>query len=297
MTSHRQNRALAFHLSLAVWALLFAYASASKGYDKEENPTNVFKGYCVPLNFDQQQGLCQFGSKTVKVCAASTDSLNPLSATAWYFNEVANRRAPHNDKALVGQAFDKLQLFFTNWVCKQLGEDVLQKTDLSDAMKQEAACNFVWRRDQEIQKQGSPQPEEPWGRFTYDPPGDANQTTFTFKGIPKNQCSFDYDCRAFNDPGQVFTCCDYCEWYFSRFCEVPKETIYRFCMEKVHCVCNSVTKSCAKPDRDRGVSEVYPDGKLYPVYGAPCSPAPLHRPSSWMALVLAGVVALVARAL
>eukprot|EP00961_Rhodomonas_salina_P067205 902451-Rhodomonas_salina.1 len=33
-------------------------------------------------------------------------------------------------------------------------------------------------REQEIQKQGSPQPEEPWGRFTYDPPGDANQTTF-----------------------------------------------------------------------------------------------------------------------
>ncbi len=91
-------------------------------------------------------------------------------------------------------------------MCKQLGEDVLQRADLTAEEKQEAACNFVWRRDQEIQRPGSPQPEEPWGRFTYDPPGEANQTTFTFKGIPKNQCSFDYDCREFNDPGQVLPC-------------------------------------------------------------------------------------------
>ena len=42
-------------------------------------------------------------------------------------------------------------------------------------------------------------------------------------------------------------------------------------MEKVHCVCNSVKKGCYKPDTKRGVSDTFPNGRVYPLHGAPCS--------------------------
>eukprot|EP00286_Rhodomonas_abbreviata_P027724 CAMPEP_0181299146 /NCGR_PEP_ID=MMETSP1101-20121128/6178_1 /TAXON_ID=46948 /ORGANISM="Rhodomonas abbreviata, Strain Caron Lab Isolate" /LENGTH=306 /DNA_ID=CAMNT_0023404251 /DNA_START=24 /DNA_END=944 /DNA_ORIENTATION=- len=290
-------RRRALYVSLCCFGLIALFiplVSANKGYDKEENPTNVFRGYCVPLKFKQELGLCQNLEGNPRVCAASLDSQNPLSAGSWYANEVNEKRAPHNQKALIfgDQAFQKLQLFFTNWACKQLGDDVRQRTDLSEEEKQEAACNFVWRRDQEIQKPGSPQPDEPWGRFTYDPPGDDNETTFIFKGMPKDQCAFDYDCREFNDPGQVYTCCDYCEQYFFKYCDAKYEDIFKFCMERVHCVCNSVTKACAKPNLDRGFSEVFPDGFLYPVFGAPCSPAPSLSSLAAAAAALSAALAL-----
>ena len=38
-------------------ALFIPLVSANKGYDKEENPTNVFRGYCVQLKFKQELGL------------------------------------------------------------------------------------------------------------------------------------------------------------------------------------------------------------------------------------------------
>ena len=37
-------------------------------------------------------------------------------------------------------------------------------------------------------------------------------------------------------------CCDYCEQYFLDMCEITKDVAYKFCMEKAHCVCNSVSK-------------------------------------------------------
>lgn len=91
--------------------------------------------------------------------------------------------------------------------------------------------------------------------ITYDPPGE-NASSWVFKGMPKDQCKQDYDCRAANDPGQVYTCCDYCESYFNEFCDVTPEETFKFCMERVHCVCNSVTKPCYK---------------RFPMHGAACS--------------------------
>mmetsp|Transcript_44644 Transcript_44644/g.69849 ORF Transcript_44644/g.69849 Transcript_44644/m.69849 type:complete len:291 (-) Transcript_44644:161-1033(-) len=262
-------------------------SEANKGYDKEENPANVFKGYCVSGNYPVDDGLCAGLGGKKRLCAASDDSEHPLSAQSWFMAEVNGRRDPHTERSLQkgGKAFNDLQVFFTNRACKQLGENFIHRIDLTDDQKQEAACNFVWRRDQEIQNEASPTPGAPWGTFTYIPPGE-NITRFVFKGMPKNQCNFDYDCRSYNDPGQVNTCCDYCEYYFSTFCEVDYETVFQFCMEKVHCVCNSVTKKCAKPDKQRGVSEKFPDGKMYPVHGAPCSSAKALGPTSLGLLVL-----------
>ena len=46
---------------------------------------------------------------------------------------------------------------------------------------------------------------------------------------------------------QVYVCCDYCERYFMDMCEITKDQAFQFCMEKAHCVCNSVTKVRSLP--------------------------------------------------
>ena len=38
---------------------------------------------------------------------------------------------------------------------------------------------------------------------------------------------------------------------FNTYCDTTPSEVFKFCMEKVHCVCNSVTKPCAKPNKDR----------------------------------------------
>jgi hypothetical protein len=212
-------------------------------------------GYCLPLAFNVPVGLCEGYKGSTPVCAASVAGQNIKSAEYWFDNEIYNIKAPHADKTLVkgSQAFRTLQLYMLNWACKQLGENVRQRATLSEDDRQEAACNFVWRRDQEIQNESSfsvPAPEAPWGTFMYKPPG-KNLTTFIFKGLPKSQCSQDYECRSFNTPGDVYTCCDYCENYFNKYCEIDPASVFKFCMEKVHCVCNSVQKACAMPKRSR----------------------------------------------
>jgi len=286
-------------VTLAV-ALLPGRVSGNKGYDKVENPTGLFKGYCVPLEFDITRGICEgntrLGASAPRVCAASTDGVNPLAAMSWYNNEVENQFAPHTDKNLVfgDKSFQKLVQYFNSWACKQLGgDDAEQRGDLTDLESQEMACNFVWRRDQEIQKDGAPNPGADWGEFFYLPPG-KNETAFLFRGVPKNQCSFDYDCREFNDPRLVYTCCDYCEYYFNKFCNVDPELVYRFCMEKVHCVCNSVKKGCYKPKKERGVTPTFPEGRVYPLHGAPCSAAARPAASISGLLLAAGVTLLAA---
>ena len=212
-------------------------------------------GYCLPLDFNQPVGLCEQFKGSPRVCAASIDGMNTKSAFYWLDNEIFNIRAPHTDKTLTqgSQSFETLQLYMVNWACKQIGENVRQRSTLSPAEKQQAACNFVWRRDQEIQNESLfsvPAPGYPWGTFMYKPPG-KNLTTFMFKGVPKKQCTHDYDCRGQNTPGDVYTCCDYCEDYFNRYCEVDPDVVFKFCMEKVQCVCNSVQKTCSKPRTDR----------------------------------------------
>jgi hypothetical protein len=212
-------------------------------------------GYCLPLSFDQPVGLCAGYSGSPRVCAASIDGQNTKSATNWHDNQIFNIRAPHTDKTLIkgSQSFETLQLYIVNWACKQIGENVRQRSTLSADEKQTAACNFVWRRDQEIQNDALfsvPAAGQPWGTFLYKPPG-KNLTYFVFKGAPKQQCANDYECRGLNDPGETYTSCDFCEEYFNKYCDIDPATVFRFCMEKVHCVCNSVQKPCALPDEDR----------------------------------------------
>ena len=147
----------------------------TQGYDMEEIPTGAFKGYCVQLPYDQQNGLCQGYKGTPKVCSVSEDGEgNPLAAINWLEEEVFSRRAPHTDKSLErgGQSFEFLQIFLNNWVCKQVGENYRVRTILTDDEKQEAACKYIWRRDQEIQNGSLPNGAVPsegdlWGTFTY----------------------------------------------------------------------------------------------------------------------------------
>jgi len=288
-------------IAFVVVATLIDLASANLGYDMEEIPTGQFKGYCVELDWNQPSGLCQKKAGRPKVCAVSKDGDgNPSAAMTWYEEEVFNRKAPHTDKALEegGQSFDFLKIFLNNWACKQIGETVRVRTDLTERQKTDLACDYVWRRDQEIQNGSSaggavPTEGSPWGTFTYKPPG-KNLTTFTFKGIPKNQCEHDRDCRGFNNPGQVYVCCDYCEKYFLDMCEITRDQAFQFCMEKAHCVCNSVSKGCAQPVEERCPSgrcvegtpwnrgDGQPIGAYYPLHGAPCSgavPAAARSPS------------------
>ena len=72
--------------------------------------------------------------------------------------------------------------------------------------------------------------------------------------------------------------------------------VYRFCMEKVHCVCNSVKKGCYKPDTKRGVSDTFPNGRVYPLHGAPCSRAQRPAAAPWGGLLAAGAALLLAAA-
>uniref|UniRef100_A0A7S0HMB3 Phospholipase A2 domain-containing protein n=1 Tax=Hanusia phi TaxID=3032 RepID=A0A7S0HMB3_9CRYP len=256
---------------------------AYQGYGKQETPTGEFKAYCVNLDYSFLSGLCTGYAGSTKVCAAAAQADNQLSAENWRDSQVMSKTSPVMDRTLQegDQAFQKLELYFLNWACKQLGENVRQKATLTAAQQKEAACNYVWRRDQEIQdnKEFSvPATGLPWGDFLYKPPG-MNLTQFTFKGIPKSQCGYDHDCREFNNPGQVYTCCDYCEYYFNSFCDTTPDVVFKFCMEKVQCVCNSVRKPCYKPKKERcpkltGCPVNFADGLLYPVYGAPCSSSP-----------------------
>lgn len=55
---------------------LLGCVSGNKGFDKLENPTNLFKGYCVPLSFKTELGLCQGLRGNVRVCAAGTAGVN-----------------------------------------------------------------------------------------------------------------------------------------------------------------------------------------------------------------------------
>ena len=153
---------------------------------------------------------------------------------------------------LTFKTFD-LQLYILSWVCKQIGDNVRPKTTLTPDEKQMAACNYVWRRDQEVQNNEKtlvPAAGFRWGTFQYKPPG-QNLTTFMFKGIPRAQCAADYECRGINTAGDVYTACDYCEEYFNKYCAIDPATVFRFCMETVHCVCNSVKKPCSLPKKDR----------------------------------------------
>jgi len=267
-------------LGMAVALVGIGLASAGKGYDKLENPSNLFKGYCVPLSYSTELGLCQGLSGSVKVCAAGTQGENRLSARTWYELEVSNRAAYINNKDLVfgDQAFTNLYRTINSKICRQMSPTVTPKTTLKDSDNQDMACNFIWRRDEEIQKnrEEAPSPGDPWGVVQYDPPG-QNVSRWIFKGVPKNQCDFDYDCRAANDPGTVHTCCDYCEYYFNRFCDTTPEAVFKFCMERVHCVCNSVTKPCY--------------GR-YPLYGAACSRADSSRIPSMLITFLSAVFSL-----
>jgi hypothetical protein len=232
-------------------------AQAQKGYDKEENPTGLWTGYCLPLEYKQAVGLCAGYQGSPKVCAASVKGANTKSATYWHDEEIFNIRAPHTEKSLLKgtQAFETLQLYLVNWACRQIGDNIRPRTGLSPDDFQEAACNFVWRRDQEIQNNKEDKNPVPahgmrWGTFKYQPPG-KNETTFMFKGIPRQQCKFDFECRGLNTPGDVYTACEFCESYFNKYCSIDTATVFQFCMEKVHCVCNSVLKPCAKPRKDR----------------------------------------------
>ena len=84
-------------------------------------------------------------------------------------------------------------------------------------------------RDEEIQnklREEALSPGDPWGVIRYDPPG-QNESSWIFKGIPKDQCGLDYDCRDANDAGKVHTCCDYCEMYFNKYCETTKEAVFQ----------------------------------------------------------------------
>ena len=217
--------------------------------------TYAWAGYCLPIEFEQAVGLCAEYTGAPNVCSASIGGENIKSGQYWHDNEVFNIRAPHTDKTLLKgtQSFETLQLYIVNWACKQMGENVRQRNDLSDDQKQTAACNFVWRRDQEIQNDANfsvPATGFPWGTFMYKPPG-KNLTTFVFKGAPKQQCANDYECREVNTPGDVYTSCDFCEEYFNSYCDITASEVFKFCMEKVHCVCNSVTKPCAIPNKKR----------------------------------------------
>jgi len=46
---------------------------------------------------------------------------------------IRKTEAPHTDKALEegGQSFDFLKIFLNNWACKQIGETVRVRTDLT----------------------------------------------------------------------------------------------------------------------------------------------------------------------
>mmetsp|Transcript_56205 Transcript_56205/g.91017 ORF Transcript_56205/g.91017 Transcript_56205/m.91017 type:complete len:334 (+) Transcript_56205:148-1149(+) len=294
----RPTLALAVCIASVGWAPQSVHAQ--RGYDREENPTGIWQGYCLPLPFNQAVGLCAGYTGAPKVCAASISGENTKSAEYWFDQEIFNERAPHTDKSLVKgtQSFEALQMYIVNWACKQIGENVRQRSTLSPDEKQEAACNFVWRRDQEIQSDALfsvPANGYSWGTFIYKPPG-KNLSTFVFKGSPKQQCSHDYECRGLNSPGDVYTSCDYCENYFNLYCDVKPHAVFKFCMENVHCVCNSVLKPCARPNKDRCPRDAadkaachgaFPDGMYYPVYGAPASSA--SKPRSFALLVFSCV--------
>uniref|UniRef100_A0A7S4PLD0 Pherophorin domain-containing protein n=1 Tax=Guillardia theta TaxID=55529 RepID=A0A7S4PLD0_GUITH len=207
-----------------------------KGYDKEETATGIFKGYCIPMSYNYEIGLCQGYSGTAKVCAATSKADNQFSAEYYKTNEVMSSTSAIMDKTLVkgGTFFKQLALYMITKACSQIGPNVQVNGNLNDDQIQKGACNFVWRRDQEIQNasiSNTPAKNQSWGTFLYQ--GPRNLTYFVFKGIPKSQCSYDYDCRHFNQPGQVYTCCDYCEHYFSTYCDAKPYEIFKFCMEKV----------------------------------------------------------------
>ena len=74
--------------------------------------------------------------------------------------------------------------------------------------------------------------------LNYNKPPGQNLSNFKFKGIPLNQCEHDYDCREYNNPGDVHVCCDHCEEYFMKNCDIgPHRSV--FACVKV-CVCVSV---------------------------------------------------------
>jgi len=242
------------------------------------------------LTYNMELGLCQGLKGSVKVCAAGTQGVSRLSARTWFDLEVNNRAAYINDKTLVkgDQAYVKLYRTLNTKICRQMGPTVSPKTTLSDNDQQDMACNFVWRRDEEIQnklREEALSPGDPWGVIRYDPPG-QNESSWIFKGIPKDQCGLDYDCRDANDAGKVHTCCDYCEMYFNKYCETTKEAVFQFCMERVQCVCNSVTKPCYSN----------PTYRRYPLYGAACSPASTTSPTTALTLVFAAVASIMAMA-
>ena len=304
----RWQSALALAVGIATFGLV-PLAQAQRGYDKEEKPTGIWQGYCLPLEYKLATGLCAGYEGTRKVCSASIDGDNHKSAKNWLDTEVYNIRAVHTDKTLVkgSQAFNTLQNAVVGKACKQISPNTRLKTGLTDSQKTEAACNFVWRRDQEIQDEmdeNMPGKGYPWGTFRYKPPG-KNDTTFIFKGIPKQQCEHDYECRKINTPGEVYTSCDYCEAYFNSFCDTDTATVFKFCMEKVHCVCNSVLKPCAKPKMNRcpkqpkpgekgakcGTGSPFPKGMYFPLHGAPAADAStLSALMAWPSFILATLV-------
>lgn len=86
--------------------------------------------------------------RTYRTCG-NTDAcgiLHRLAARTWYSLEVNNRRAYINSKDLVfgDQAFDKLGLVMNSWVCKQMGENVRQRSTLTP--QQVCDCVFVFVR-------------------------------------------------------------------------------------------------------------------------------------------------------
>ena len=277
-------------LNAVILSFLCLAARADKGYDMEETPAGAYSPYCVPLKYNFEVGICQGLTSSVNVCAVTAESPNKDSAFQWLQTEVMPANAPIMDKSIVpgDGAYNKLVLYLHEWMCKQAGAP--RMTGLSDAQQQQAVCSFVWRRDQEIQKMGAPTPGAPWGTFTYQAStSNPIVRSFIFKGAPLNQCKHDYDCSrtsiadlnnalsnpgAFNNPGQVYVCCDYCEQYFASYCDMTPAQITKFCMEKVQCVCNSVTKPCASK---------------YIVWGAPCSTA-AAGPAVWLQTALAAAV-------
>ena len=121
-----------------------------KGYDKEETATGIFKGYCIPMSYNYEIGLCQGYSGTAKVCAATSKADNQFSAEYYKANEVMSSTSAIMDKTLVkgGTFFKQLALYMITKACSQIGPNVQVNGNLNDDQIQKGACNFVWRRDQ-----------------------------------------------------------------------------------------------------------------------------------------------------
>eukprot|EP00960_Hanusia_phi_P024287 715562-Hanusia_phi.AAC.1 len=131
--------------------------SGYKGYDKEEVATGAFKGYCIPMTYNYQIGLCQGYSGTAKVCAATSKANNAFSAEYYKNSEVMSASSAVMDKTLVkgGTFFNQLALYLVTKACSQIGPNVQVSGNLNSEQLQQGACNFVWRRDQQHPRERS----------------------------------------------------------------------------------------------------------------------------------------------